>query len=1254
MIQLYVDGKLVDIDKSVGLYLNKKFESLSNPTLYFSEYSKTITLPMTRNNKEIMFNYQRQDSVVTTVSIDPRHKTPFFLLYNGMKVMEGYLKINNANTCIKDNVFEIELFGSFGLIMNEFSQLTFNRYECESYGGTKEDKYLITSPWQDILVDASLVKRSFEQETHDLNGNDILDYIKFIPTYQGMYPDFESDKEQILAQHDTELSKERDEHYMREFRSYYQQPCIWVDKLWKMAKDKIDTITDYTLELDPSWFNSHNPYWTKLLYTCPNLYNKDENFVETSTTLNADNLHYKLNIYEMSGLSNHHIQNLTFTGNNSVMYRNGVFNPDLKGPSTFTMNSSIMFLAKRMWDGSSKYARIRKVNPLFVTFYVINADTGEQVDRYRYMLYTHSSKAEFDSWYDEKIDCGITNTLNPNILGQYPMGFSRQAGYWWEAPINLTFNVTQNIRYFIRIDVRFANNSKAVAYSSYNSLSSMWNLWFYQTQLPGGSGYTVFNYLRSASCSTLDYTRSRSRIDMYRVFPKKDVTLMNVLLNYSKQFGLLWDVDIDNKKITVMTRNRFFTGYDVIDWSKKIDRNKDFKLDPICFDKRYVNFNIEEGEGERYKGYFEKYGVGYGSKKIDTEYSFNSDTEDLLKDIQPAIITQKAQFSRITNTEDPDEPNFIGYNAKIYPDEHYLENDDDGENAGNSGALVFCNGTMKPDQRLGFRSNSDEGIVIVTDDTDYMRHRDTYMWNLSFLNTELCHKLPDISTISGGYSVHFESPAEYYFRGSFGSVRYLYDLYWKEFINERYNVQNKKLTCYVYLTPEEYKEIDFRNFVKIENTLYHINQVFDYDFDTNSPTKVELVQVWDTTKYYNGQQAWPALVAIPNSVQLTRSVWTTVDVYSSDEWTVDSKPSWVKYQIHDGRIDLKALGNPLRARTGKVILKTVNSPILEETVYVSQRPEDPFLIFSEYSRTVSGDGCDISFDIDSSPLTVAVVSKPNWVSVSFNHRILDVYPAEGNTTVKQITLKPDITKNTRLTCTIRVNENYRPVSRMGSVIIGNGELQKSYQVTQLGKSMIAEIYDMEPIHVALNDTGVWELQTNLEIDAQTAEITHGTISTPNKEISYLPIPFAPTLDLTDYGDGCIETCSGGQLVFLTKDGKNIVKNYNYGDVAQQYEVIIEQSTGGHFTVDNQDWYGEFYMLCDAGTTLTIEGIPDTGYSFDEWSDSNSSNPRTLTVNSDITLHPVFEEGGVTPVENPSVEYDDYDDVEYDNDIITNY
>ena len=232
MIQLYINSQLVDITESVGLFLNKKFEEIENPTLYFCDYSKTITLPFTPTNKKIFDNYSRQDSVVTSNTLDPRKKIPFQLLYNSQLVMEGYMKINNANTVYTDKKFSCELFSQFGLVMNEIGELTFNKYECQSHGGEKDNKYLIESPWSDELkVDRNLIKDSFEQTEHLLDGEDILDYIKFIPTYQGKYKDFESDKIEGLSNNVSNLSRERDEHYMREFRSYYQQPSIFVNKL---------------------------------------------------------------------------------------------------------------------------------------------------------------------------------------------------------------------------------------------------------------------------------------------------------------------------------------------------------------------------------------------------------------------------------------------------------------------------------------------------------------------------------------------------------------------------------------------------------------------------------------------------------------------------------------------------------------------------------------------------------------------------------------------------------------------------------------------------------------------------------------------------------------------------------------------------------------------------------------------------------------------------------------------------------------
>ena len=46
----------------------------------------------------------------------------------------------------------------------------------------------------------------------------------------------------------------------------------------------------------------------------------------------------------------------------------------------------------------------------------------------------------------------------------------------------------------------------------------------------------------------------------------------------------------------------------------------------------------------------------------------------------------------------------------------------------------------------------------------------------------------------------------------------------------------------------------------------------------------------------------------------------------------------------------------------------------------------------------------------------------------------------------------------------------------------------------------------------------------------------------------------------------------------------------------------------------------------SGATATIQAFPNPGYVFSKWSDENIDNPRTITVNSDLTLAAFFATG----------------------------
>lgn len=70
-----------------------------------------------------------------------------------------------------------------------------------------------------------------------------------------------------------------------------------------------------------------------------------------------------------------------------------------------------------------------------------------------------------------------------------------------------------------------------------------------------------------------------------------------------------------------------------------------------------------------------------------------------------------------------------------------------------------------------------------------------------------------------------------------------------------------------------------------------------------------------------------------------------------------------------------------------------------------------------------------------------------------------------------------------------------------------------------------------------------------------------------------------------------------------------------------YNVNI--SAGSNGTVSVNGVSGDYSQSVPSGTVLTIEGTGNTGYDFDEWSDGNSDNPRTITVTSDLTLTASF-------------------------------
>lgn len=121
----------------------------------------------------------------------------------------------------------------------------------------------------------------------------------------------------------------------------------------------------------------------------------------------------------------------------------------------------------------------------------------------------------------------------------------------------------------------------------------------------------------------------------------------------------------------------------------------------------------------------------------------------------------------------------------------------------------------------------------------------------------------DINLIGSPVGCLFNTPNEDYTRENLITEalgNYVYDICWNDYINERYNSDNKKVICYVKMRLNEYKDTKFNNLVMISNQLFMVNKIIDYNIGAET-AKVELIQISDINGYTTSKIKFPAIVA---------------------------------------------------------------------------------------------------------------------------------------------------------------------------------------------------------------------------------------------------------------------------------------------------------------------------------------------------------------------------------------------------------
>lgn len=849
MIKLYIENQLVELGENFSVPLTKTFENLENPTQIINTYSKTVTIPHTQKNDRLfgfLFNPDRltakESDTLTGIYFDPYQKISIRLEYNDSILLTGYLKVLSVDS----KGYNCSLNGELGKVFQELQKITFDETK---YEGEEKDKYWIDgSQYVKEKITKGLVKYCWDSNGQTSlklikrgeMGYRVSDIIGFTPntsynkdfTYSNVWTksDFKMHSfEDILKARkwdDTTTWEDKvgvtansvvgdgiKPMAYQNFVSYHQNPFIWWNKFWNIFREKAEITTGYEWDMDGVFFNTSNPFWSK---SAIELMNRDE-FAESKFT-NLGNLQfgpYTSKNYDDATVSKDGIiMNITDgTINKTILNPSGLFlmqiNNDLSihyrvqieenVGAEFNINTvgAIRLLFTFLDENNNKVTR--NIIALNKEYYKNNAEFNAFLAKYDVKVLVENSTAidKGNMYYEGN----IIIPMNIQFIFDTPVKYDSLTILKYSFATGDNDYIIQNMNHSIwRIDVGGIKlNRWVIDMSSYNQV--------------------LYNRFRSGDKFTLN-------------------TLCNLdftaILNYCKQFRIIVIVDDINKKLRFISHNQYFKNYTVSKWDNKLDKTKDFTITPITWEKKYILFAYKDHPSELGETYKNSNGFTYGEKKIITRYNFNEETEELFKSWYSPLL-----FSPTYNYWNELYNDFSAY-PYVYANKFLCCEDKDGKYKAISGTWFIPTFT---------NIDCPDRDTVIADDTNQMIVANSYCYTDidTVAITRWC--TPEVKFEDRLFLFNKPNTSYVYKNDYYDNCSGLYDLFWANYIAERYNTQNKIVTCYLKLTPSDYANFEFNHFITIENQLYMVNKIYDYDITSTDSTKVDLITIQNIEGY---------------------------------------------------------------------------------------------------------------------------------------------------------------------------------------------------------------------------------------------------------------------------------------------------------------------------------------------------------------------------------------------------------------------
>lgn len=811
---------------------------------------------------------------------NPMKRVPFLLYVDEMVVERGYCQLVAINRKSRGYTFSLSLFGGLG----EF----FYNLQTDADGETKSLADLDFGQDLGFTINAAKVQEVWDDL---IAGN--LPTIGFVPMHNGAPSSVDAKKTlikggglptSIVDGSDTysqksgyilaSLERKYTEWEIGDLRSYLQRPAL-------RFKDFLAAVCNpannggWTVNLDSGFFNESNPYYEKTYLLLPQL-----NVEESTDEICDDGSVEAVNDYPTTATKVKTLQPVS-----SCLSLDGTY-IDLSGSAsnayvkvslpiqlavTGLTNQGDLYLTNRV----SHHTENKTVCMMAAAY-----DEGGSLLAVS-NRYVFTSKSHRNETGDVKKPAAPVATTDAQIDGY----FTYQGG---EYIFRTDDNAANTFALVIDKIPRPSSSAHKVQIRFYIQMTTD-GIPTLNTKRKGENSSNVNVSNTQFSCRILEGSNnnlslveptqyaSDSRVTQEALLNSLEQSPLEILLSYTKTFGLMWIQDNLQNSVSLYKRESYYTG-EVSDIHNRIDYGKGWKAAPVSAESNNYTLENEYPETTLSKAYESDYGRTYGGVRLKVGYDFGKEKIETMEKVELKGYVEGALsgsgYWKYRNA-DGNLPSPIADGMKVT---YYKESGGETQtkdveyNLFNVTAITKTNSPALGAACLNedgeekavevapalvmLQGGAMGGTFYLSDDVAAMatlNNGPCWIWDESRAAARI-PRFARVATFDGEtYSLDFGTPRMTYYipEVSLAPEQAVYARYWEKYLTDLLDRNTKKVECYVVFPPHLDMRQEMRKFYLFDRTLWVLNKVTDYDATKEASVKCEFIRVNLKGNYVN-------------------------------------------------------------------------------------------------------------------------------------------------------------------------------------------------------------------------------------------------------------------------------------------------------------------------------------------------------------------------------------------------------------------